>query len=95
MVINVTKRGLVEKDNPMQRYNDIIEIYKNGLTAECFYRTMGHTEWSRYGCYYFKGDDWNYDKHQIIEYETDFKGFQKDCLWLSCLGSFWTAETTK
>ena len=28
-----TKRGIIELDNPVQRYNDIIEIYKNGLTA--------------------------------------------------------------
>jgi type I restriction enzyme M protein len=72
-----TKRGLVEKDNPMQRYNDIIEIYKNGLTANVSTELWDIQSEVVMDVITSKGDDWNYDKHQIIDTKPTLKDFKK------------------
>lgn len=72
-----TKRGLIEVDNPMQRYNDIIEIYKNGATAN-----VSDTLWNLKQTVVMSvitptGNDWNYDQYQKIDTKPTLQDFKK------------------
>ncbi len=71
------KRGIIEKDNPIQRYNDIIEIYKNGATAN-----VSDTLWDLNQSVVMsvitdKGNDWNYDQYQKIDTKPTLEDFKK------------------
>jgi type I restriction enzyme M protein len=72
-----TKRSLIEIDNPMQRYNDIIEIYKNGTTAD-----VSPTLWNLkqnvvMSVITNSGNDWNYDQYQKIDTKPKLQDFKK------------------
>ncbi len=72
-----TKRGINEIDNPVQRYNDIIEIYKNGVTAN-----VSHVLWNLKQQVVMdvitdKGNDWNYDQHQKVDNIPTLDDFKK------------------
>ena len=72
-----TKRGIIEIDNPVQRYNDIIEIYKNGATAN-----VSDTLWDLKQTVVMsvitnKGNDWNYDQYQKIDTKPTLQDFKK------------------
>lgn len=72
-----TKRGIIEIDNPVQRYNDIIEIYKNGATAN-----VSETLWDLKQIVVMNvitnaGNDWNYDQHQKIDTKPTIQDFKK------------------
>ena len=72
-----TKRGIIEVDNPVQRYNDIIEIYKNGATAN-----VSDTLWNLKQTVVMsvitnKGNDWNYDQYQKIDTKPTIEDFKK------------------
>ncbi len=72
-----TKRRINEIDNPVQRYNDIVEIYKNGVTA-----TVSHDLWNLKEQVVMdvitdKGNDWNYEQHQKIDTTPTLEDFKK------------------
>ena len=72
-----TKRGIIEIDNPVQRYNDIIEIYKNGATAN-----VSDTLWNLQQTVVMnvitnKGNDWNFDQYQKIDTKPTLQDFKK------------------
>ena len=72
-----TKRGIIEIDNPVQRYNDIIEIYKNGATAN-----VSDTLWDLKQTVVMSvitnaGNDWNYDQYQKIDTKPTLQDFKK------------------
>ena len=72
-----TKRGIIEIDNPVQRYNDIIEIYKNGTTAN-----VSSTLWNLQQTVVMSvitnlGNDWNYDQYQKIDTKPKLADFKK------------------
>ncbi|GEJ30599.1 TPA: HsdM family class I SAM-dependent methyltransferase [Flavobacterium psychrophilum] len=72
-----TKRGIIELDNPVQRYNDIIEIYKNGATAN-----VSDTLWNLKQTVVMSvitnaGNDWNYDQYQKIDTKPTLQDFKK------------------
>ena len=72
-----TKRGIIEIDNPVQRYNDIIEIYKNGATAN-----VSDTLWNLQQTVVMnvitnKGNDWNFDQYQKIDTKPTLHDFKK------------------
>lgn len=78
-----TKRGISEIDNPNQRYQDIIEIYKNGITANVDSKWWNLKNQVIMDTITLDGDDWNFDKHQkvdMIPKEEDFKKTIKNYL---------------
>jgi hypothetical protein len=61
----------------VQRYNDIIEIYKNGVTAN-----VSHVLWNLKQQVVMdvitdKGNDWNYDQHQKVDNIPTLDDFKK------------------
>ena len=71
------KRGMSEVDNPTQRYQDIIKIYKAGKRAD-----IDKTLWNLEGCYTEdfitdKGNDWNFEQHQEIDTKPTTEDFKK------------------
>jgi type I restriction-modification system DNA methylase subunit len=72
-----TKRGINEIDNPVQRYNDIIEIYKNGVTANVSHDLWNLKQQVVMDVITDKGNDWNYDQHQKIDTMPTLKDFKK------------------
>lgn len=72
-----TKRGIIEIDNPVQRYNDIIEIYKNGTTANVSSSLWNLKQIVAMSVITNKGNDWNYDQYQIIDTKPTLKDFKK------------------
>ena len=72
-----TKRGINEIDNPVQRYNDIIEIYKNGVTANVSYDLWNLKQQVVMDVITDKGNDWNYDQHQKIDIMPTLDDFKK------------------
>ena len=71
------KRGISEVDNPTQRYQDIIKIYKAGKRAD-----IDKTLWSLEECYIEdfvtdKGNDWNFEQHQEIDTKPTVEDFKK------------------
>jgi len=72
-----TKRGIIEIDNPVQRYNDIIEIYKNGATANVSSSLWNLKQTVAMSVITNKGNDWNYDQYQIIDTKPTLQDFKK------------------
>lgn len=78
-----TIRYLSEKDNPIQRYSDIIKIYKSGKNAK-----VDKTLWDLDKVYIEdfitdSGTDWNFEAHKNIDTKptlTDFKKTVSDYL---------------
>ena len=62
-----TGRGINEINNPVQRYNDIIEIHKNGVTANVSPILWNLKQQVVMDVITDKGNDWNYDQHQKID----------------------------
>lgn len=72
-----TKRGIIEVDNPVQRYNDIIEIYKNGATANVSDKLWNLKQTVVMNVITDKGNDWNYDQYQKIDTKPTLQDFKK------------------
>lgn len=72
-----TKRGIYEIDNPVQRYNDIIEIYKNGVTATVSPNLWDLKQQVVMNVITEKGNDWNYNQHQKIDTKPTLEDFKK------------------
>ena len=72
-----TKRGITEVDNPVQRYNDIIEIYKNGVTANVSNRLWNLKQQVVMDIITINGNDWNYDQHHKIVTKPTLEDFKK------------------
>jgi len=72
-----TKRGIIEVDNPVQRYNDIIEIYKNGATANVSDKLWNLKQTVVMSVITNKGNDWNYDQYQKIDTKPTLQDFKK------------------
>lgn len=71
-----TKRKLQDKDHAKWRYQDIIEIYKNG------YKARLQAKWNLDEIYvedYIdkSGADWNFDQHKIIDTKPTLADFKK------------------
>lgn len=78
-----TKRNVSEIDNPKQRYQDIIEIYKNGITANVDKKLWNLEEQVVMDRITLEGNDWNFEKHKKINKiptQEDFKRTVKDYL---------------
>lgn len=77
-----TGRGVQEVDMPIERYSDIIKIYKAGTKA----KLSSNIDVKKVYIEDFitsYGDDWNFDKHQIFDTKPtldDFKKTVKDYL---------------
>ena len=72
-----TKRSLLEMDNPTQRYKDIIEIYKNGVTANVSSDVWNLDTQIVMGKITDNGTDWNFDQHQKIDTKPTLQDFKK------------------
>ncbi len=72
-----TKRGLIEVDNPMQRYNDIIEIYKNATTANVSDTLWNLKQQVVMSVITDNGNDWNYDQYQKVDTKPTLHDFKK------------------
>jgi type I restriction enzyme M protein len=72
-----TKRGIIELDNPTQRYNDIIEIYKNGPTANVSNTLWNLKQTVAMSVITSKGNDWNYDQYQKNDTKPTLQDFKK------------------
>jgi type I restriction enzyme M protein len=72
-----TKRGLLEINNPVQRYKDIVEIYKNGITASVSSDLWNLKQEVVMGLVSEKGNDWNFEQHQIIDSMPKLEDFKK------------------
>lgn len=71
-----TTKSLQETDNPIQRYEDILQIYKNGLNAKV------KAQWNLKEIYIEdfisdKGNDWNFDQHKRIDTKPTLEDFKK------------------
>lgn len=78
-----TKRGIYELDSPSQRYRDIVEIYKNGITANVSSELWDIKNQVVMDVISRNGDDWNFEQHQKIDLvptEEDFKKTVRDYL---------------
>lgn len=72
-----TKRGLIEVDNPTQRYQDIIKIYKAGSLAK-----VDSTLWDLDAVCIEdfineSGEDWNFDQHKKVDKKPLLKDFKQ------------------
>lgn len=70
------KRGISEIDSPTERYQDIIKIYKAGKQAKVL------ADWDLEKVYIEdfitdKGNDWNFEQHQIIDTKPTLEDFKK------------------
>lgn len=72
-----TKRGINEIDNPTQRYKDIVEIYKNGITANVSTDLWDLRKQVVMDVISNKGNDWNFDQHQKIDTIPTTDDFKK------------------
>lgn len=78
-----TKRGIIEIDNSTKRYQDIVEIYKNGVTANVDSKMWNLEKQVIMDTITLNGNDWNFEKHQkidLIPTEDDFRKTIKDFL---------------
>lgn len=78
-----TKRGIYEINNPSQKYRDIVEIYKNGITANVSPVLWDIKHQVVMDVISKEGNDWNFDQHQkidLIPTEEDFKNTVRDYL---------------
>ena len=58
-----TERKVKEVDNPTQRYQDILEIYKNGVTANVSSDLWDLDAQVIMSCITDSGNDWNFENH--------------------------------
>lgn len=72
-----TKRGILEIDNPVQRYNDIVEIYKNGITANVSSDLWNLKQTVVMSVITKEGNDWNYEQYQKIDTIPTIQDFKK------------------
>ena len=72
-----TGRVVYELDNPDQRYNDIIEIYRNGLTANVSPELWDLQKQVVMENISLEGNDWNFDKHKIVDTTPTINDFKK------------------
>ena len=72
-----TKRGINRIDNPAQRYKDIIEIYKNGITAKVSSDLWDLKQQVIMDVITDSGSDWNFDQHQKIDTVPTRDDFKK------------------
>ena len=73
-----TERALQEVDNPTARYNDIVEIYKNGKVSSRFLQSV----WNLDEIYIEdfindSGADWNFDQHKKVDSKPTLQDFKK------------------
>lgn len=71
------KRGITEVDCPVERYQDIIKIYKAGHRAK-----VDANLWNLEQVYIEdfitdKGNDWNFEQHQVIDTKPTLEDFKK------------------
>lgn len=71
------KRGISEVDNPVQRYQDIIKIYKAGERAK-----VSTELWDLKQVYIEdfiteNGNDWNFEQHQVIDTKPTLDDFKQ------------------
>ena len=76
-----TKRGTLEIDHPTERYQDIVKIYKLGKNAGKNKEFHQHL-WNLDDVFVEDligehGDDWNFEKHQVIDTTPTEKDFMK------------------
>ena len=72
-----TKRGLTELNNPTQKYQDIIKIFKSGKLAK-----VDATLWNLDEIYIEdfinnSGQDWNFEHHKKIDNEAKLQDFSE------------------
>lgn len=72
-----TSRSLQEVDNPTQRYEDIIKIYKAGKAAKGL-----NANWDLESVYIEdlitpSGADWNFEQHKVIDTKPTLDDFKK------------------
>lgn len=72
-----TKRDLQEIDNPEQRYQEIVKIYKAGKSAK-----VDTTLWHLDEIYVEdlitdSGADWNFDQHKKVDTKPTLADFKK------------------
>ena len=76
-----TKRGIVETDNPTERYQDIIKIYRLGKNAvknkEFHFELWNLEDIFIEDLINDSGEDWNFEKHQIIDTVPSEEEFKK------------------
>lgn len=70
------KRGISEVDSPVQRYQDIIKIFKAGSRAKV------EAAWELENVYIedfisLDGNDWNFEQHQVIDTKPTLDDFKK------------------
>lgn len=71
------KRGITEVDSPVQRYQDIIKIFKAGTRAQ-----VDAELWDLDAIYVEdfitdKGNDWNFEQHQVVDTKPTLDDFKK------------------
>lgn len=77
------KRGISEVDHPVERYQDIVQIFKNGRDAKVHDRLWDLDKVVIMDEIDNSGEDWNFDKHQkndTLPTEDDFKNTVSDYL---------------
>lgn len=72
-----TERSLQEIDNPTQRYQDIIKIYKAGKNAKVDNTLWNIDEIYVESCIGLNGNDWNFDQHKKIDTKPTLADFKK------------------
>lgn len=72
-----TKRGLQEIDNPTERYQDIVKIYKAGKLAKVNTELWNLNEIYVESFITDKGNDWNFDMHRVIDTRPTLQDFKK------------------
>lgn len=72
-----TERSLQEIDNPTERYQDIIKIYKAGKNAKVNSELWNIDEIYVESCISLNGNDWNFDQHKKIDTKPTFADFKK------------------
>lgn len=72
-----TSRGLQEIDNPTERYQDIIKIYKAGKKAKVHSKLWNLDEVYTEDLITESGTDWNFDQHKKIDTIPKIEDFKK------------------
>ena len=76
-----TKRSLQELDSPLQRYEDILKIYKQGLNAKIdntrYENPINLEEVYVEDFISTEGNDWNFDQHRKIDTTPTLEDFKK------------------
>lgn len=71
------KRGTSEVDNPIQRYQDIIKIYKAGERAKVSTELWDLKQVFIEDFISENGNDWNFEQHQLIDTKPTLDDFKK------------------